>query len=157
MYTQNFRLCVVPALAALQNQASFQHSFSNSCKNWIKSFFCSFSYAFFRTIFSFVRQSPQKFNVAMQAMVLRFTFFAHCFVIARRLAILGFVDPARNVCKLSSTFRTISFYLNSRMKRHARSAAKQSSIFSVIGYSKYCFTMDARFFMPNTGTFYATH
>ena len=157
MHTKNFRFSVISASTTLQNQASSPHGFSNGGENWVKRFFCRFSHAFFRTILSFVRQSPEKFNAAMQAMVLRFAFFAHCFVIARRLTIFGFVDPARNVCKLSATFSAISFYLNSRMKRHARPAAKQSGIFSVIGYSKYRFTMDAGFFMPNTGTFYATH
>ena len=157
MYTKNFRLCVISALIALQNQTSFQHSFSNSCKNWIKRFFCSFSYAFHRTIFSFLRQSTQKSNATMQAMVLSFAFFAHCFVIAIRATIFGLVDPARNVCKLRPTFSAIGFYLHPRMKCHARPAAKQGSVFSVIGYSKCSFTMNANFFMPNTGTFYATH
>ena len=157
MYAKNFRLCVISTLIALQNQTSFQHSFSNGCKNWVKRFFCSFSYAFFGAIFSILRQSTQKSNTAMQAMVLRFTFFAHCFVITIRAAILGLVDPARNVGKLRPTFSAIGFYLHPRMKCHARPAAKQSSVFSVIWHSKCCFTMNANFFMPNTGTFYATH
>ena len=157
MYTKNFRLCVISALIALKNQASFQHSFSNSCKNWIKRFFCSFSYALFGTIFPILRQSAQKSNATVQTMVLRFTFFAHCFMIAIRTAIFGLVDPARNVCKLRPTFSAIGFYLHSRMKCHARPAAKQSSVFSVIWHNECCFTMNANFFMPNTGTFYATH
>jgi hypothetical protein len=61
------------------------------------------------------------------------------------------------VCKLRPTFSAIGFYLHPRIKRHARPAAKQGSVFSVIGYIKCCFTMNANFFMPNTGTLYATH
>ena len=156
MHTKNFKVFVVSAPNTTGQHAAQHHFFAYGRKIGPPFRLACFVYAGFRTIFSFLRQSAQKFNAAMQTMVMRFTFFAHCFMIAIRATIFGFVDPARNVCKLTPTFSAISFYLHSRMKRHARPAAKQSGIFSVIRHSKYCFTMNASFFMPNTGAFYAT-
>ena len=157
MYAKNFRLCVISALIALQNQISFQHSFSNSCKNWVKNFFCRFSYTCFRTIFSVLGQRAQKAHAAMTAMILSFTFFSHSFVIAFRPTILCFVCSARNMAKFRPAFSTIRYCLLSGVKCHTLAVTKQSTGFAIFRHSKHCLTMFTNFFIPNAGACNATH
>lgn len=155
--SQYFWMLVIPAMLAFNKHTASKHIFSYSGKSGFPNRFFSFIDTSFRAIFSFVRSSVHKFYSAMQACVFCFTFFAHCSVITYRATILSFIYSARYVCKLSTTFRAIGGYFFSRRQTKTFTAAKHCGIFAVLRNRKNGLAMFARYFIPNTGAFHATH
>ena len=157
MHAQYFWMFVIPAMLAFQKHTASKHVFSyGSKRSFPNGFFC-FINTGFRTIFSLVGRSVHKFFVAMQTSVFSFTFFTHCSVIANRTAIFSFVYSTRYVSKLRATFSAISYYFLPRRQTQAFTATKHCGIFTVFRNRKNGLAMFARYFIPNTGAFHATH
>jgi hypothetical protein len=104
--TKNFWVRVVSTPLATFYIAPFSHSLANGGKSWAPNFFLCFVNALLRTVFSFVRRRVQKTNAAVRAFVLRCSFLGHCFSIARRRTVLGFVSPAGNMSKFCGAHPT---------------------------------------------------
>lgn len=157
MNTKYFWLRGIPATFASSKQLPCRHSFTNSAKNWRPRFFFNLVNAGFRTEFSFARRRRAKFLSAVLARMFDRTFSRHAFVATSIAAIFSFVSPTSNVRKFTSAFFAVCFMLHPRRKRLTRPTAIDGSVFSVVGYSKNCATVRARFFNSFARSYHAAH
>ena len=157
MHSKYVRHFVIPATLANGQQPSCGHFFTYSSKRRFPLIFGSFVNTCFRAIFSFVRWSVQKFNLAVRAGILCSAFARHCFAIAQRRAIFGFVCSAGYVCKRHAAFLACRNQLHSASKCKTLAATVQRSIFTIRRDRKQDLALHASLIVPDSGAFYATH
>ena len=157
MYAKYFWFRIIAATFAFDKHLPCHHSFTNSAKNRRPRFFFSLVNAGFRAKFSLARRRRAKFLFAVLARMLDRTFPRHAFVATSVATIFSFVSPASNVRKFTPALFAVCFMLNPRRKRLTRPTAIDGSVFSVVGYSKNCATVRARFFNSFARSYHAAH